>query len=122
MLENEHRGIRIAAVEAVVTITKIQLEVGTKATYLAKIQSAIGAFSKKLVAEGATLYRRVGGFLFSFYVAVLRERMLSCCVFWGAAESGYHQYAGAVDSICEGSGVECSGVEVICDALEGSGY
>ncbi|KAJ3014030.1 hypothetical protein HKX48_005388 [Thoreauomyces humboldtii] len=58
MLENEHRGIRIAAVEALVTISMIQLESNVKPGFVNKIKSVVQTFLPRLVDENAELYRR----------------------------------------------------------------
>ncbi|KAJ3101339.1 hypothetical protein HDU97_001433 [Phlyctochytrium planicorne] len=59
MLENEHRGIRMAAVEAINTITKIQLELSLKPTLLGKIQELTTGFLARLKGNDSfSLYRR----------------------------------------------------------------
>jgi hypothetical protein len=60
MLENEHRGIRIAAVEALTTITRIQLEDSVKPSFVDTIQDVINDFLSKILDDSShTLYRRV---------------------------------------------------------------
>ncbi|KAI8822501.1 armadillo-type protein [Fimicolochytrium jonesii] len=60
LLENEHRGIRIATVEALVSMTMIQLEppAPPKATYVNAIKTVITSFLPRLVDGTTELYRR----------------------------------------------------------------
>ncbi|KAJ3415514.1 RNA polymerase II associated protein 1 [Chytridiales sp. JEL 0842] len=59
MLENEHRGIRIAAVEALTTITRLQMETSVSPTFVNTIQEVISGFLAKLLDESSqNLYRR----------------------------------------------------------------
>ncbi|KND03924.1 uncharacterized protein SPPG_01373 [Spizellomyces punctatus DAOM BR117] len=60
MLENEHRGIRIAAVEALVTIVMIQLEAAIKPGFVNKIKGIMQNLLTRLqtVDDSASLYRR----------------------------------------------------------------
>ncbi|KAJ3148056.1 hypothetical protein HDU89_004901 [Geranomyces variabilis] len=58
MLANEHRGIRIAAVEALVTTTMIQLEFSVKQGFVNKIKNIVQEFLSRLVDDNAELYRR----------------------------------------------------------------
>ncbi|TPX59062.1 hypothetical protein PhCBS80983_g02729 [Powellomyces hirtus] len=58
MLGNEHRGIRIAAVEALVTTSMIQLESTPKPGFVNKIKTVVQEFLPRLVDENAELYRR----------------------------------------------------------------
>ncbi|KAJ3084110.1 hypothetical protein HDU99_003321 [Rhizoclosmatium hyalinum] len=57
MLQNEHRGIRIAAVEAFLLISKIQLENGSRPDILRKTQDTVNEFLAKL-EDGSELFRR----------------------------------------------------------------
>ncbi|KAJ3313925.1 hypothetical protein HDU76_002509 [Blyttiomyces sp. JEL0837] len=63
MLDNEHRGIRIAAVEAVTTITRLQLESLVKANFVAKIQEIISGFLGRLKADMINLIAQLGIFV-----------------------------------------------------------
>ncbi|KAI8611201.1 armadillo-type protein [Chytriomyces sp. MP71] len=62
MLENEHRGIRFTAVEAFLTISKIQLETAPRPDILRKIQDTISWFLDKLT-DSADLYRRKADYI-----------------------------------------------------------
>ncbi|KAI9350180.1 armadillo-type protein [Obelidium mucronatum] len=62
MLENEHRGIRIAAVEAFLTIAKIQLENGPRPDILRNVQDTVTHFLDKLL-DGTELYRRKADYI-----------------------------------------------------------
>ncbi|KAJ3352902.1 hypothetical protein HDU83_007559 [Entophlyctis luteolus] len=57
MLENEHRGIRMASVEAFLTVAQIQLENPDRPEIHRKVQDTIRVFLDKLVSK-AELYRR----------------------------------------------------------------
>ncbi|KAI9106007.1 armadillo-type protein [Phlyctochytrium arcticum] len=58
MLENEHRGIRIAAVESLVTIAMIQLEASIKPGFTNKIKTVVQNFLARLTDSNSSLYRR----------------------------------------------------------------
>ncbi|KAJ3090469.1 hypothetical protein HK102_003650 [Quaeritorhiza haematococci] len=63
MLENEHRGIRIAAVEAVITMIKLQLEAAPaqsqqQISLVNKIQLVTETYISRLIQDRATLYRK----------------------------------------------------------------
>ncbi|KAJ3226007.1 hypothetical protein HK099_005713 [Clydaea vesicula] len=58
MLENEHRGIRIAAVEALSLVCKLQFELSVKEELLTQVQRITQLFINRLVEENKTLYRK----------------------------------------------------------------
>ncbi|KAJ3213498.1 Jouberin [Dinochytrium kinnereticum] len=59
MLENEHRGIRMASVEAITAISRIQLEISPKPAVLGKIQELVQEFLNRLKDENSfVLFRR----------------------------------------------------------------
>lgn len=60
LLDNEHRGLRIACVEALVLVAKVQLDNQQNRTQLNdQVQASVSLFIKKLKDEYKTLYRRV---------------------------------------------------------------
>ncbi|KAL2913671.1 hypothetical protein HK105_206831 [Polyrhizophydium stewartii] len=58
MLGDEHRGLRIAAVEALVTIVQIQVENGAAAELTDRVGVVVQDMLAKLTNEFSTLYRR----------------------------------------------------------------
>ncbi|KAI9005894.1 armadillo-type protein [Gaertneriomyces semiglobifer] len=58
MLENEHRGVRIAVVEALVTLSMLQLQGGGKASFIAAMQNIFQSFIVRLNEDAGFLYRR----------------------------------------------------------------
>ncbi|KAI8848354.1 armadillo-type protein [Chytridium lagenaria] len=59
MLDNEHRGIRMASVEAITTITRIQIENAAKPALMAKVDEQVHQFLDRLKGESSnSLYRR----------------------------------------------------------------
>ncbi|KAJ1562766.1 hypothetical protein HK096_003736 [Nowakowskiella sp. JEL0078] len=59
LLNNEHRGIRMISVEALSTLTSIQLEDETlKDNFIKKIHSVVQQISKRVKEENSSLYRK----------------------------------------------------------------
>lgn len=59
MVDNEHRGIRIVAVEALVTFIEIQLDSGPRPSLMVSIENTVQELIRRLSAETASLYRTV---------------------------------------------------------------
>jgi hypothetical protein len=61
MLENEHRGIRNAAVEALVIVSQTQCDktLNNRPQFLEKIRDTVKSFIEKLANEEDSLLRRV---------------------------------------------------------------
>ncbi|KAJ3128551.1 hypothetical protein HK100_009127 [Physocladia obscura] len=62
MLQNEHRGIRIAAVEAFLTVSKIQLENQDRPDILHKIQDTVTFYFEKLI-DKSEIFRRKADYI-----------------------------------------------------------
>ncbi|KAI8922787.1 armadillo-type protein [Entophlyctis helioformis] len=58
MLSDEHRGLRIAAVEALVTTVQLQSESIDNTEFIEKIDNIVGELLAKLKSEYQSLYRR----------------------------------------------------------------
>jgi hypothetical protein len=59
MLENEHRGVRQVAVEAMISMAQLQSEISLKPAFQACLEKTAQDLVGKLATEGAPLYRWV---------------------------------------------------------------